>query len=460
MEVRTPKRISESLGAEVDPDMSWSSSLATPPTLGATVIIARETDSISGLKQQDERAEIVLHNFSSDHDECPGKNDTSLLSVPETVKLNAEDVTKDFESEMLDGFFGEMDSFEDTLNVPAESSGTQLLQPRALDATDKCEIRIDEAQGEGDVPSEQPVRRKTGISQEVEMAKGAEKSHPIEMKDSLFQNADEDTGDSKDVCLIGHEKELGLLRITGNVQDNRAEKSCENEKLVKEDVLSSSSQWSQLNLSGLDVTHLEMSTCSSPSFNLCTDKDLKEKTALMTKDGAVETSLLNTLGLKNAQQLLNASLSEKHEETQKTENNPTAEVTPVKSVRLNPELVKGCAAEKVSKMSFINCNSFLIRSTNVMEYSVVYNSSFSKCVKATSKSVVTDVLSHPLVCTTTSPDNCSDLRFTNSENTLTKSGFKSLNVLSRLKNKSKRFIYTINNTLLYQEEKNTERSNL
>nr|XP_047904033.1 breast cancer type 2 susceptibility protein [Anser cygnoides] len=453
LEVRTPKRISESLGAEVDPDMSWSSSLATPPTLGATVIIARETDSISGLKQQDERAEIVLHNFSSDHDECPGKNDTSLLSVPETVQLNAEDVTKDFESEMLDGFFGEMDSFEDTLNVPAESSGALLLQPRALDATDKCEIRIDEAQGEGDVPSEQPVRRKTGISQEVEMAKGAEKSHPIEMKDSLFQNADEDTGDSKDVCLIGHEKELDLLRITGNVQDNRAEKSCENEKLVKEDVLSSSSQWSQLNLSGLDVTHLEMSTCSSPSFNLCTDKDLKEKTALMTKDGAVETSLLNTLGLKNAQQLLNASLSEKHEETQKTENNPTAEVTPVKSVRLNPELVKGCAAEKVSKMSFINCNSFLIRSTNVMEYSVVYNSSFSKCVKATSKSVVTDVLSHPLVCTTTSPDNCSDLRFTNSENTLTKSGFKSLNVLSRLKNKSKRFIYTINNTLLYQEEK-------
>ncbi|XP_035180584.1 breast cancer type 2 susceptibility protein isoform X2 [Oxyura jamaicensis] len=453
LEVRTPKRISESLGAEVDPDMSWSSSLATPPTLGATVIIARETDSISGPKQQDERAETVLHNFSSDHDECPGKIDTSLLSVPETVKLNVEDVTKDFESEMLDGFFGEMDSFEDTLNVPAESSGTLLLQPRVLDETDKCETKIDEAQGEGDVPSEQPVRRKTGVSQEVEMANGAEKSHPIAMKDSLFQITDEDLGDSKDVCLIGHEEELDLLRITGNVRGNRTEKSCENEKLVKDDVLSSSSQWSQLNLSGLDVTHLEMSMCSSPSLDLCTDKDLKEKTALMTKDDAVETSLLNTSGWKNAQQLLHASLSDKHEETQKSGNNPTAEVMPVRSVCLNPELVKGCAAEKVSKMSFINCNSFLIQSTNVMEYSVVYNSSFSKCVKATSKSVVTDVLAHPLVCSTTSADTCSDLHFTNSENTLAKSGFKSLNTFSRLKNKSKRFIYTINNTLLYQEEK-------
>lgn len=354
---------------------------------------------------------------------------------------------------MLDGFFGEMDSFEDTLTVPAESSGTLLLLPHALDAIDKCETKRDEAQGGEDVPSEQPVRRKTGISQEVEMGNGAEKSHPIEMKDYLSQNADEDTGDSKDACLIGHEKELDLLRITGNVQDNRMEKSCENEKLVKDDVLSSSSQWSQLNLSGLDVTHLEMSTCSSPSIDLCTDKDLKEKTALIAKDDAVETSLLNTLGLKNAQQLLNASLSDKHEEMQKTGNNPTAEVTPVRSVHLNPELVKGHAAEKVSKMSFINCSSFLIKSTNVMEYSVVYNSSFSKCVKATSKSVVTDVLSHPLVCSTSSPDNCSDLHFTSSENTLTKSGFKSLNMLSRLKNKSKRFIYTINNTLLYQEEK-------
>ncbi|KAH0502499.1 Breast cancer type 2 susceptibility protein-like protein [Microtus ochrogaster] len=38
-EGQTPKPISESLGVEVDPDMSWSSSLATPPTLSSTVLI-------------------------------------------------------------------------------------------------------------------------------------------------------------------------------------------------------------------------------------------------------------------------------------------------------------------------------------------------------------------------------------------------------------------------------------
>ncbi|XP_075583775.1 breast cancer type 2 susceptibility protein [Pelecanus crispus] len=457
LEVRTPKRISESLGAEVDPDMSWSSSLATPPTLGATVIIARENDSVSGAKQQDERDEMVLHNFFSNHDKYPGISDTSMLSVPETVKLNAEDDIKDFESAMLDGLFGEMNSFEeDTFNMPAKSNGTLLLVPHALDALEECEINTDKAQGKRDVPSKQSIRRKTGFSQEVKTTSCTEKSHSVKMKDSLLQNTDEDTGDGKDGCLIGHEKELESLRIAGDVQDYRTHESSENEKPVKEDMPSSSSQWSQLNLSDLDVTHLETSVCSSPPSDLCREKNLEEKSVLRTKDDAVETSLLNTSELIKAQKLFSVNLSEKCYEVKNSENNPTSEITPVKSVSLtvqDPKSVKGCAAEKVSKMSFLNCNSFLIESTNVTEYSVVYNSSFSRHLKATSKSVVTDVLSHPLVCRATSPDKCNDLHLTNSENPLTKSGFKSLNMLTSLRKRSKRFIYTINNTLLYEEEK-------
>uniref|UniRef100_A0A8C8B3F7 BRCA2 DNA repair associated n=1 Tax=Otus sunia TaxID=257818 RepID=A0A8C8B3F7_9STRI len=408
LEVRTPKRISESLGAEVDPDMSWSSSLATPPTLGATVII--------GIS----------------------KNEQLL------------------KSEMLDGLFGEMNSFDDTFNMPAKSSGTLPLMPGALDAVDKCEINTDKAQGKGDVPSEQPNRRKTGISQEVKPASWTEKSHSITVKDSLLQNTDEDTGDGKYGCLIGHEEKLESLRIAGDGQDHRIHQSSENEKCVREDMPSSSSQWSQLNLSDLDVTHLEMSICGSPPSDLCREENLEEKSVLMTKDDAVETSLLNTSGLIKAQKLLSVNLSEMCCEVKNSENNPISEITPVKSASLSvqdPKLVKGCTAEKVSKISFLNCNSFLIESTNVTEYSVVYNGSFSKHLKATSKSVVTDVLSHSLVSSATSPDNCNGLHLINSENTLTKSGFKSLNMLSSLRKRSKRFIYAINNTLLYQEEK-------
>ncbi|NXL45499.1 BRCA2 protein, partial [Podilymbus podiceps] len=455
LEVRTPKRISESLGAEVDPEMSWSSSLATPPTLGATVIIARENDSISGAKQQDERDEIILHNFFSNRDKCRGTIDTSMLSVPETVKLNAEDDIKDFESEMLDGLFDEMNSFEDTFSMPAKADGTLLLMPHALDTAEKCEINTDKAQGKRNVPSEQTVRKTTGISQEVKTTSSTEKSCSTEMKNTLFQNADEDRGHGKDGCLIGNEKELEPLRVAGDVQDSRTHKSAEHQKPMKEDVPSSSSQWSQLNLSDLDVTRLEMSISSSLPSDLCRERNLKEKSVLMAGDDAVEASSVNTSGLIT-QKLLDVNLSETCYEEKNPENNPTLEITPVKSMSLSvqdPKIVKGCAAEKVSKMSFLNCNSFLIESTNVTEYSVVYNGNFSKRLKATSKSVVTDVLSHPLVYTATSPDNCNDLHLTNSENTLTKSGFKSLNTLSSFRRRSKRFIYAINNTLLYQEEK-------
>ncbi|NXB71850.1 BRCA2 protein, partial [Donacobius atricapilla] len=447
-EVRTPKCISESLGAEVDPDMSWSSSLATPPTFGETVIIARKNDSISEAKRPDGRADTILYSYFSKDDKCPGISDASMLSVPETVKLNAEVDIKDLESEVLDGLLGDMDSFDDTFSMPAESSGTLLLMPHALDAVEKYEINANKTQEKEDVPSQQPNGRKNGISQEVKTKKWTENSHCTQVNGSLLQNTSEDTGDGKDGGSIGHEKELESLRNAGDVHDYRTHKSFEKKRPVK-GVQSPSSQWSQLNLSGLDVTHLEMPVCSSPPFSSHKEKNLEEKSLLMAKDDAVEISLLNSSGLIKAQKPLSVDLSEKCCEMENTEN-PTSEVTPVKSGSLSvqdPELAKGCAAE-VSKMSFLNCNSFLIEHANVTEYSVVYSGNFSK-----HKSVLADVLPHPLVCSATSPDNCDDLHLINSENILTKSGCKNLKMLPSLRKRSKKFIYRINNSLLYQEEK-------
>ncbi|NXV10351.1 BRCA2 protein, partial [Cettia cetti] len=451
-EVRTPKCISESLGAEVDPDMSWSSSLATPPTLGETVIIARENDSVSEAKQQDGRADTILHNFFSKDDKCPGISDASMLSVPETVKLHAEDDIKDLESEVLDGLLGDMDSFEDTFSMPAESSGTLLLMPHALDAVEKYEINPDKTREKGNVPSQQPNGRKNGISQEVKTNSWTENSHCTQVNSSLLQNTSEDTGDGKDGCSVGHKKELESLRNAGDVHDYRTHKSFESKRPVKERAQSPPRQWSQLNLPELDVTHLEVSVCGSPPSNLHREENSEEKSFLMAKDDAVEISLLNSSGLIKAQKLLSVDLSEKCCEMT---NNPTSEITPVKSVSLSvqdPELAKGYAAE-VSKMSFLNCNSFLTEHANITEHSVVYSGNFPKHLKATSKSVATDVLSHPLVCSATSPYNCDDLHLINSENTLTKPGLKNLKLLPSLRKRSKKFIYRINNTLLYQEEK-------
>ncbi|NWY04451.1 BRCA2 protein, partial [Nothoprocta ornata] len=450
--IRTPNRISESLGVEVDPDMSWSSSLATPPTLGATVIIARENDSISEVRQQDDRAEIVSHSFFSKPNKCPGRSDTSVQSVPEAIKPDQEDLESE---KTLGGSFGDMESFEDTFGEPAKAQGSLLLVPNALDAAETHETATDKARGEGNVSSEQRLRRHTGSSQEVVTTSWTGEKHP-EMEECLFQKAAEDRKYVEHACLIGHEKELESSKIATDVQGNRTQKSPESKRLVKEDLSSSPSQWSQLNLSGLDVTHLEMSLCSSLPSDLSRENNLDEISALMTKEEAEETSLPSTSSLLKAQELLSVNLSEKHYEMKNSENNPALEIPPVTSVSMSiqdSKLIKGFAAEKVSKVSFLDYNSILIESTNVTEYSVVYNSRFSRHLKATSKSVITDVLSHPLVCSPTAPDNCSDLHLADSENTFTKSDFKRLNMLSSLKKRSQRFIYRINNTLLYQEEK-------
>ncbi|XP_044297554.1 breast cancer type 2 susceptibility protein isoform X2 [Varanus komodoensis] len=87
-EAQTQKGISESLGAEVDPDMSWSSSLATPPSLSPTVIIDRENDSrVSGTKQHNERLELIMHSLFSKYDRSLKENkmDTQSASRIEDV---------------------------------------------------------------------------------------------------------------------------------------------------------------------------------------------------------------------------------------------------------------------------------------------------------------------------------------------------------------------------------------
>ncbi|KAJ8785594.1 hypothetical protein J1605_007191 [Eschrichtius robustus] len=86
MKGQTPKRISESLGAEVDPDMSWSSSLATPPTLSSTVLIVRDEEASATVFPNDSTA--ISKNYSSNHDESLKKNITFIPSGPDSENKN------------------------------------------------------------------------------------------------------------------------------------------------------------------------------------------------------------------------------------------------------------------------------------------------------------------------------------------------------------------------------------
>ncbi|XP_036084327.1 breast cancer type 2 susceptibility protein isoform X3 [Rousettus aegyptiacus] len=85
-EGQTPKHISESLGAEVDPDMSWSSSLATPPTLSTTVLLVRDEEASAAACPNDTAA--ILKSYFSNRDESLKKNDRFISSGPDNENEN------------------------------------------------------------------------------------------------------------------------------------------------------------------------------------------------------------------------------------------------------------------------------------------------------------------------------------------------------------------------------------
>ncbi|ETE68379.1 Breast cancer type 2 susceptibility protein-like protein, partial [Ophiophagus hannah] len=93
-EAQTEKCISESLGVEADPDMSWTSSLATPPTLSPTVIIGNE-DLESFLNESFDKNPFPVEphgyqkpsNVPKDEDNHGGTNDFSLNITSSRVFL-------------------------------------------------------------------------------------------------------------------------------------------------------------------------------------------------------------------------------------------------------------------------------------------------------------------------------------------------------------------------------------
>uniref|UniRef100_A0A8C8RV24 Tower domain-containing protein n=1 Tax=Pelusios castaneus TaxID=367368 RepID=A0A8C8RV24_9SAUR len=415
--VMTPKCISESLGAEVDPDMSWSSSLATPPTLNATVIIGNtKMCAVSRLTC------LVLHNFFSSHEL----------------------------EKMLDGSFGEMNTLEDRIHIPIKSSGNQMAPNTPKDGK-MHEMTIDIPDGEGHVLSVCRTSGKRGSLQEMTTSNWTKKTHFDKMTTVLFQETNEVRENFEDACFIRCERQLDYPAwelFTTNIPNNRIQKPLENRRFTGEDMPSSlTPEWSQLNLSGVDVTQLEkMSTCDtcSPSC-FFSKKRSEDKLALMTRKHAnfstLETSLLNTSSLIKAEKLLNITLSEDVENEKEThEKHSTSETFLTHSVVLSGQdspLKKGCAEKKVSKVNFLDSSSFLRKNTNFTEYPQIHNSCFHKHLKECSKASITDVTSHPLVCNASTANN--------------PAGSKC--VLSRLIKKPKRFIYTINSVSPYHEEK-------
>ncbi|XP_068383077.1 breast cancer type 2 susceptibility protein isoform X5 [Eschrichtius robustus] len=290
MKGQTPKRISESLGAEVDPDMSWSSSLATPPTLSSTVLIVRDEEASATVFPNDSTA--ISKNYSSNHDESLKKNITFIPSGPDSENKNQTEAKTHGLEKMVEDSFGKVNSCKDHF----EKSMPNVLEDEVCEAV----ADISEEDSFPVCVSKYKTRNlqkiKTGktrknIFNETKTDEYEEaKIQMTENKHSFVSEMEPNDSDPLDSNVINQ-------KPPGNGTD----------KIYREIVPSSASEWSQLTLSGLNGTQmgktslLHISSCDQNNSEEDVIGTEKECTNFIT----LENSLLHISSISKTVKILN-----------------------------------------------------------------------------------------------------------------------------------------------------------
>lgn len=364
---------------------------------------------------------------------------------------------------MLDGSFGETNGFQDPSPIP-DKAAVNLLAFNALQDGEKCEATEDMPNGEENVLSICLTSSKPGYLQKVKTDLHSKKKHLDKMKAAELQETNRVTGNFRDVCLMKCERELDFPRcklFAADASNNRMRMPSENQKFTNLHVPSSlTSEWSQLDLSSLDSGELERKSSSDicSQVNLYNKKNSQDKLAhsldTSTNFSTLETPLLNTM---EGQKWLNINFSENMDDAVKMyENNSISETSPRCSASVSVQdlnLVKGCAAETISKVSCFDCRTFM-ETANFAEYSIIRDNCFPKHLKEISQFSITNAASHPLLYNVSTSNIHDSLKWSKSnDDRSTRSGLKSINILSSLKKRSKNVLYTLNETVLYKEGK-------
>uniref|UniRef100_A0A4W3JTF0 Tower domain-containing protein n=1 Tax=Callorhinchus milii TaxID=7868 RepID=A0A4W3JTF0_CALMI len=156
----TPKRISESLGAKFDSDMSWSSSLATPPSLSPTVIICKGELRMKWKSQCDEGesgsvtargTEIVSGNIeiplvSEHYGFCntESKFNGFKTASEKHIKISAENLSKGkLLFKEIENMILEVINTQDTTieHIPAQNRDT-IQETESTNSSDETENKI------------------------------------------------------------------------------------------------------------------------------------------------------------------------------------------------------------------------------------------------------------------------------------------------------------------------------
>ncbi|XP_068123150.1 breast cancer type 2 susceptibility protein isoform X2 [Hyperolius riggenbachi] len=259
------KYIMESLGAETDPEMSWSSSLATPPS--PTVIIAQGNDEPSRIKTFDNKDAVIVRSLFSELRKDVETNPTT--APPSDVDLETDRCVKATES-LGDPSHPEPSKI-DSDTVPSNSVKMQPL----LDAVkDEEAFRMAENVHEGmdDILSIFFTSNKPLALRKVKVDSRAKRRNRVESS-VVLESTD---GQS---AFIPSENDLGI----------RNQSKDENSELGRNPALNqdtssipSSYQWSPLTLPELNVTQLDGQVSTGTDYAIFASE--RERDPIMSND--------------------------------------------------------------------------------------------------------------------------------------------------------------------------------
>ncbi|XP_007097707.2 breast cancer type 2 susceptibility protein [Panthera tigris] len=431
MKGQTPKRISESLGAEVDPDMSWSSSLATPPTLSSTVLIVRDEEASAAGFPNDTTA--IFKSYFCNHDESLKKNDRFIPSGPDSENKSQREAKSQGLGKMVGNSCDKVNSCKD----PFGNSTPNVLE-------DEVRERVADVSEEDSFPLCVP-KCKTRNLQKIKTSK---------TRKNIFNETTNECEEAKK--QMKESKHSFVSEMEANASDpldsnvtNQKPFGNGSDKISKEVVLSSASESCHLTLSGLNGTHMEklpllrISSCDQNN----SEKDLITTEKECTNFIILEDSLPQISGVpKCTEKMLNEEIVvNKIDEGQCLESHEDS-ILAVKQAVFETSLI-------ASPLQGIRKSIFRIRESPEETFSAVFSNNITDPNFKEEHEASESGLEKHSICSqkedslsTSSLDNGSwpaTIKHTSV-------ALKNSGLISTLKKKTKKFIYVVNDETSYQ----------
>uniref|UniRef100_A0A8C9A5E9 BRCA2 DNA repair associated n=1 Tax=Prolemur simus TaxID=1328070 RepID=A0A8C9A5E9_PROSS len=431
---QTQKHISESLGAEVDPDMSWSSSLATPPTLSSTVLIVRDEDASEIVFPNDTTP--ILKSYFSNHAESLQKNDKLVPSVTDHGNKNQREAGRNGLGKMLGNSFGKANSHKDCFGKSIPNALEDEFREAVADISEEDSFSLYFSKYRtGNLKKKRTGKTRKKVFHETKTDECEEPKKQMKEKHSFASEMEPNDSDPLD-SNIANQKPFG----------NRSN------KISKEVIESSACEWSQLTLSDLSGTQMEK--IPLPNISFCdqnnSEKDLvdteKECTDFITSENSlphISSNLPKPEKMLNVETVVNKGDEQQHLESHKD------------SILVVKQAISG-TPPTASPFQGIKKSIFRIRESPEETFSEVFSGNMTD-PNFKEKTETSEIeLEIYAICSQKEDSLCpNSIHGKSWPATITDTSvpLKNAGLISTLKKKTKKFIYVINDETSYQGKK-------